>query len=88
MSPILAPDFRGLAPALILTAELDPLRDEGEMYGKKMNDARSKAEVIKVKGAPHTFMMLDGILESGQMYNREAVRAMGDAFGVPSKGVC
>ncbi|KAH8646241.1 putative esterase [Xylariales sp. PMI_506] len=81
VSPIKASNFGGLSPALILTAEMDPLRDEGEAYGKKMNEGGSKAEVIRVKGAPHTFMQLDGILEIGQLYNRESVRALGSAFG-------
>lgn len=80
MSPIKATNFQDLAPALILTAEMDPLRDEGEAYGKKMNEAGSKAEIIRVKGAPHTFMQLDGILEIGQLYNRESVRAIGNAY--------
>lgn len=46
-----------------------------------MNDAGSKAEVIRVKGAPHTFMQLDDILDIGQLYNKESIRAMSDAFG-------
>lgn len=52
VSPILASNFKGLAPALIMTAEMDPLRDEGEAYGEKMNAAGSKAEVIRMKGMP------------------------------------
>lgn len=80
MSPIRATDFKGLAPALVITAEMDPLRDEGEAYAKKMNDASSKAEVIRVKGAPHTFMLMDGILEIGRFYDNVTVKAMGEAF--------
>lgn len=76
-----APSFSGLAPALILSAEMDPLRDEGQVYAQKMNDAASKAEVILVKGVPHNFMALDGILEGGQLYNRESIRALREAFG-------
>ncbi|KAM0818343.1 putative Alpha/beta hydrolase fold-3 domain-containing protein [Seiridium cardinale] len=82
VSPIRAPKFEGLAPALIFTAEMDPLRDEGEAYGKKMNEAGSKAEMIRVKGAPHTFMIHDAVLEIGQMYNRESIRALAAAFGI------
>ena len=80
VSPIRAPNFSGLAPALITTAEMDVLRDEGEAYGKKMNENGSKAEMIRVKGAPHTFMLMDDILEIGQVYNREVIRALGEAF--------
>ncbi|KAK9775639.1 putative Esterase [Seiridium cardinale] len=81
VSPIKAPSFAGLAPALILTAEMDLLRDEGEAYGRKMNEAGSKAEVIRVKGVPHNFMQMDAILEGGKQYNREAVRALREIFG-------
>ncbi|PQE24116.1 esterase protein [Rutstroemia sp. NJR-2017a BVV2] len=86
VSPYLAKNFAGLAPALIMTAEMDPLRDEGEAYGKKMNEAGSKAEVIRMEGMPHTFMMMDDILENGMRYNREAVRALGEVWGVGKKG--
>ncbi|KAF3003282.1 hypothetical protein E8E14_005878 [Neopestalotiopsis sp. 37M] len=81
VSPMKSPNFSDLAPALILSAEMDPLRDEGRVYAQKMNDAGSKAEVILVKGVPHNFMALDGILEGGRLYNRESIRALREAFG-------
>ncbi|KAH6661170.1 putative esterase [Truncatella angustata] len=80
VSPIRSPDFTGLAPALILVAEMDPLRDEGKAYGKKMNDAGSRAEVIQVQGVPHSFMQMDAILEGAKLYNRESIRALRQAF--------
>lgn len=70
-----------------MTAEMDPLRDEGEAYGKKMNEAGSRAEVIRMGGMPHTFMMMDDILENGRRYNREAVRALGERWGVAKRGL-
>lgn len=66
---------------MVLAAEMDPLRDEGVAYGKKMNEAGSKAEVIVVKGVPHNFMQMDGILEGAKLYNRESIRALRQAFG-------
>lgn len=75
-----SPNFDGLAPALILTAEMDPLRDEGEAYGKKMNEAGSIAEVIRVKGVPHNFMQMDAILDGAKLYNKECIRALRQAF--------
>ena len=80
VSPILAKDFRGLAPALVITAELDPLRDEGEAYAKKMNEAGSKAGIYRIKGAPHIIMQLDDILEGGKEFNRVVIRALREAL--------
>jgi acetyl esterase/lipase len=80
VSPMLAKNFKGLAPALVITAEMDPLRDEGEAYAKKMNEAGTKAEVYRIKGAPHIVMQLDGILESGKEFNRVVVKALREAL--------
>jgi acetyl esterase/lipase len=60
VSPILAPSFAGLAPALVITAEMDPLRDEGEAYAAKLREAGCPVESVRYAGAPHTFMQLDG----------------------------
>jgi acetyl esterase/lipase len=70
---------------MIVTAEMDVLRDEGEAYGEKMNKAGSKAEVIRVKGAPHSFSTIDEGLDIGKQYNRDALRGLGGAFGVKPK---
>ena len=48
-APLLARDFSNMPETLILTAEFDPLRDEGEDYGKKL------AEVHRMKDALHGF---------------------------------
>ncbi len=82
-----APNFQGLAPALIVTAEMDVLRDEGEAYADKMNKAGSPAEVIRVKGAPHSFSTIDEALDIGKQYNRDALRGLGRAFGVVAKSL-
>lgn len=77
------PDLSNLAPALIVTAEMDPLRDEGEAYGRRMNEAGSKAEIWRIPGVPHTVVHLDGILEGGKKFNQRALEELSKAFGVP-----
>lgn len=77
ISPVCATSFSGLAPAMIVTAEMDVLRDTGEAYCAKMNEAGSKAEVIRVKVAPHSFSTIDEALDIGRQYNRDALRGLG-----------
>ncbi|KAF4215178.1 hypothetical protein CNMCM8980_008709 [Aspergillus fumigatiaffinis] len=76
ISPMLAPNFEDLAPALVYTAEMDPLRDEGEAYAAKLKDAGVRVELIRAAGAPHIFPLLDGILESGRVYNEKVIATL------------
>lgn len=56
VSPIKRQDLSGLPTALIVTAEFDPLRDEGEVYGQKLNDAGVSATVRRYEAAGHGFV--------------------------------
>ncbi|KUJ14215.1 esterase, partial [Mollisia scopiformis] len=80
ISPIKARNWKGLADALVVTAECDVLRDEGEAYARKLEEGGNRVRVVRVKGAPHIFMQLDGILEAGREYNRVVLEALSGAF--------
>ena len=56
VSPIKREDLTGLPPALIITAEHDPLRDEGELYGQRLQEAGVDATVSRYAGANHGFV--------------------------------
>lgn len=56
VSPIKRADLTGLPPALVVTAEYDPMRDEGELYGRRLREAGVEAKVSRYEGAGHGFV--------------------------------
>ena len=55
-SPLLSQDLSRLPPALIISAELDPLSDDGRLYADALNEAGTKANALVSKGSFHGFM--------------------------------
>ena len=62
-APLLAPDLSGLPPALVITAEYDVLRDEGERYVEQLRAAGVSARLSRYDGVHHRFAELIGILD-------------------------
>jgi acetyl esterase len=80
-SPLRAKNMAGLAPALILTAEYDPLRDEGEAYGVRLRQAGVPVTCTRYDGAIHGFVSLSNVADIGKKGVEQVSAALRAAFG-------
>ena len=81
-SPHFAPDslLKGAPPALIITAELDPLRDEGEEYGRRLIANGVTASVVRYNGMFHSFFQMHQLLDDANTAHTLAASMVAKAF--------
>jgi acetyl esterase/lipase len=82
-SPLVAPWVHGVAPALIIAAELDPLIDEGEAYARRLRGARVPVDYQVVPGMVHGFLTMGGKVDAANHAIATIVSALREAFRRP-----
>jgi acetyl esterase len=65
LSPLRAPSLAGVAPALVVTAGFDPLRDEGEAYARRLREAGVRVDAVCYGGMIHGFAPMGRLIRTG-----------------------
>ncbi len=80
VSPAFREDVADLAPAFVMTAEFDPLRDEGEAYAEKLVAAGNDVEVRRYDGLIHGFFSMGAVVDAADAAFDDAVKALRGAL--------
>ena len=75
-----ADDLSGLPAALVLTAEFDPLRDEGEAYARRLEEAGVRVTATRYDGMIHGFFAMGALVPPARKAVAEAALALRGAF--------
>jgi acetyl esterase len=75
-SPMLRPSLEGLPPALVISAEFDPLVDENEAYARRLKEAGVRCDYVCFPGMIHPFFTLGGVVEDSAKAEALAAKAL------------
>jgi len=87
LSPVLAypAELAQLPPTLVITAENDPLRDQGEEFGLKLVQAGLDCTTLRIEGVTHEFMVMNPVVDQAQLAVSLAAEHLRRAFGLKGK---
>ena len=83
--PLQLKDYSGLPSALIITTEFDPLRDEGELYAKRLKDSNVPVVYTRYDGVFHGFFGRPTLIDKGKKAMAEACLSLKEAFNKSAK---
>jgi acetyl esterase len=82
LSPLRASSVDDLPPAVVITAEYDPLRDQGEAYGRRLQDAGVRCDIVRGVGVMHGFFGMQAFMPPAKEAWDVAINALQDALGI------
>jgi len=87
LSPLLAypAELAELPPTLVITAENDPLRDQGEEFGLRMVNSGVDCTTLRVEGVTHEFLVMNPVVDQAQVAVSLAAEHLRKAFGLKGK---